>query len=201
MIKDVNTIIANKSSAPLDCIPCIQLKGVGRVLAETLARCGIHTIQDLLFHLPLRYQDRTRITPIANLLLGDTALVTGTIVDTLIKPRPRPNLTCYLQDQTGLLMIRFFHFNSQQKANLIPGKRLTVFGEVRGFGHNLSMIHPEYRQVQENIAPSALPHLTPVYPTTAGLSQHTLNILIDQALNLLNQGHLLHEYLPNVLLT
>src|SRR3990167_6117433 len=112
MIKDVNTIIANKSSAPLDCIPCIQLKGVGRVLAETLARCGIHTIQDLLFHLPLRYQDRTRITP---------------------------------------------------KANLFPGKRLTVFGEVRGFGHNLSMIHPEYRQVQENIAPSALPHLTPVY--------------------------------------
>lgn len=193
----MNISVANES---LDRIACTELKGVGPALAERLARCGIYTLQDLLFHLPLRYQDRTRIKPIAQLLAGDTALVTGTIVEAFIKPGRRPSLICYLNDGSGQLNIRFFHFNARQKENLVAGKQITVFGEVRGYGHQLSMIHPEYRHVSEpRVTPAA--HLTPVYPTTAGLSQYTFMLLTDQALKWLNQSYLLKEYLPDSVLS
>lgn len=161
---------------------CETLTGVGPNLAKHLAKCGIHTIQDLLFHLPYRYQDRTRITPIRDLRANDWCVVAGNVCKTEIKYGKRMMLNCYIEDKTGVLKLRFFHFNKQQVKLLNENPRIRAFGEVREFANQLEMIHPEYQLLDEESEFVVEETLTPIYPTTQGLSQTRLRLLIKIAL-------------------
>jgi len=174
------------------------LKGAGPKLRERLARLGLRTVQDVLFHLPLRYQDRTRVTPIGGLTPGSEALVVGQIELADVAYRRRRNLLVRVTDGTGQLTLRFFHFNAAQQQNLARGRTVRLFGEVRTGPTGLEMVHPEYELFDDapDVAPDA--HLTPVYPTTEGVHQLSLRKLTDQALD----RHLgaIHEWLPAELL-
>ncbi len=133
------------NSGRLDQVAVTALRGVGPRLAEKLAALEIHTVQDLLFHLPLRYQDRTRITPIGALQAGRDAVIEGEVRAADIVFGRRRSLVCRLQDGTGTTTLRFFHFNAAQKAQLQPGTRLRCYGEVRHGAHGLEFYHPEYQ--------------------------------------------------------
>ncbi len=186
--------------AALDNIPVTRLKGVGPRNAERLARLGLRSVQDLLFHLPLRYQDRTRITPIGALRPGDQAVIEGVIELTQIQYARRRMLLSRVSDGSGLLTLRFFHFNATQQATLARGARVRCFGEVRAGKSGLEMIHPEYRLINHAVSPVE-ERLTPIYPTTEGVHQQTLRPLTQQALRLLqNHPETLHEWLPENLL-
>lgn len=161
---------------------CTCLPGVGPTFAKKLAACGIYTIQDLLFHLPYRYQDRTRVTPIRDIRHQDWAVVHGQICKTDIKYGRRRILQCIIEDKTGMVRLRFFHFNQQQAQAMQIGKHIQVFGEVRLFDGSLDMIHPEYRICVENEPYVMEETLTPIYATTQGLSQHRIRQLVRVAL-------------------
>ncbi len=177
-----------------------HLKGIGPRHAERLARLGIHTLADALFHLPLRYQDRTRIVPIARLRPGDEAVIEGGITFSEVVRRGRAMLLCHLQDGSGSLALRFFHFNSRQEQLLGPGNRLRCFGVVREGRFTLEMTHPEWRLLGDEPPPLER-HLTPVYPTTEGLHQAAWRTLIGQALERLGEPGqpALQELLPETL--
>ncbi len=178
--------------------PVSSLKGVGPKLSVALQQLGISNISDLLFHLPLRYEDRTRITPLSDLSIGEKVLVEGEIVTGQIQFGKRRSLLCRVQDGTGAIQLRFFHFNAQQSQKLCTaGIHLRCFGEVRqGYRGQLEMVHPEYRlQANMNELPVSQ-SLTPIYSTTQGLQQATWQKLIDQALALLRQAHAVDELLP-----
>ena len=182
--------------------PLTRLKGVGPRVAEKLARLDIHCIEDLLFHLPLRYEDRTRVVPIGSLRVGDSAVVQGEVQLTEIKYGRKRMLLCHLSDGTGRLLLRFFHFNAQQKESLARGVELRCYGEVRKGPNSLEMVHPEYRRVDPDAEINQVEEsLTPIYPTTEGLHQLTLRSLSEQALQLLREGQLaLSELLPQAIL-
>ncbi|RJQ48621.1 MAG: ATP-dependent DNA helicase RecG [Gammaproteobacteria bacterium] len=187
--------------AALDHIPVTRLKGVGPRAASRLARLGLRTVQDLLFHLPLRYQDRTRITPIGALRPGDQAVIEGVIELTQIQYAKRRMLLSRVSDGSGLLTLRFFHFNAAQHAALARGARMRCFGEVRAGKSGLEMIHPEYRLINHDAISPVEERLTPIYPATEGVHQQTLRPLTQQALRLLqNYPESLHEWLPETLL-
>lgn len=181
--------------------PLTRLKGVGARVAERLARLDIHCVEDLLFHLPMRYEDRTRLAPIGSLRAGDTAVVLGDVQLTEIKYGKRRMLLCHISDGTGRLVLRFFHFSAAQQKALARGVRLRCYGEVRRGKSTLEMIHPEYKFVpQTDDIVSMEEALTPVYPTTEGLHQLSLRQLSEQALQLMQQGDLyLQELLPEAL--
>ena len=111
-------------------LSCETLPGVGPTIAAKLAKCGIRTVQDLLFHLPFRYQDRTRITPIQDLRPNDWCVIAGNVCKIEIKYGKRMMLYCYVEDKTGLLKLRFFHFNKQQVKLLNESSKIRAFGEV-----------------------------------------------------------------------
>ncbi|GGI89625.1 ATP-dependent DNA helicase RecG [Legionella impletisoli] len=163
--------------------PCETLPGVGPTLGAKLAKCGIHTVQDLLFHLPFRYQDRTRITPIQDLRPDHWCVISGRICKTEIKYGKRMMLYCYVEDKTGVLMLRFFHFNKQQIKHLNESHTVRAFGEVREFANQFEMIHPEYQLLKEGEQCLVEETLTPIYPSTQGLSQTRLRQLVKLALN------------------
>ncbi len=158
-----------------------RLRGVGPHLEQRLAQLGIGSIPDLLFHLPLRYQDRSQRVPIAELRPGQEALVEGTVYGSEIAGGRRRSLRVFLEDEGAVLLLRFFHFSAQQAARLREGLRLRCYGEVRvGPGYQLEMVHPEYRGVDGD-TPLA-DTLTAIYPTTEGLHQGSWRNLTDQAL-------------------
>jgi len=163
--------------------PCETLPGIGPTLAAKLAQCHIYTVQDLLFHLPFRYQDRTRITPIQDLRADDWSVVVGRVCKTEITYGKRMMLYCYIEDKTGMLRLRFFHFNKQQVKQLNESKQIRAFGEVREFANALTMIHPEYQLFDENTHCPVEETLTPIYSTTQGLSQTRLRQLVKLALS------------------
>jgi ATP-dependent DNA helicase RecG len=180
-------------------LPITALKGVGPKIRDKLEqRLGWHTVQDVLFHLPFRYQDRTRLTPLGSLRPGHEALVCGRVELTDVVFRGRRNLLCRVSDGTGHLMLRFFHFSSAQQHNLERGRPLRIFGEVRAGSAGLEMIHPEYELLAEGETASAEASLTPFYPTTEGVHQLTVRKLVGQALD----QHLarIPEWLPEDLL-
>ncbi|MER2526787.1 MAG: ATP-dependent DNA helicase RecG [Candidatus Competibacter denitrificans] len=186
-------------SLPQEPRPVTVLPGVGPKLAERLARLGIYTAEDVLLHLPLRYQDRSRITPISGLVAGAEAQIEGEIVGSEVTERGRRFLLCILRDLTGELTLRFFHFSPAQRQLFGQvGARLRCFGEVRQGYTGLEMIHPECRRLDDD-SPPVSDQLTPVYPSTAGLQQFTLRALTDQALILLDTAVLLPEWLPPAL--
>lgn len=161
---------------------CDVLTGVGPTLAAKLAKCGIHTVQDLLFHLPYRYQDRTRITPIQDLRPNDWSVIAGRVSKTEIRPGKRAILTCFVEDKTGIIKLQFFHFNKQQINSLNNCAMIHAFGEVREFNNQLTMTHPEYQLLAEGEQCVVHETLTPIYPTTQGLSQTRLRQIVLIAL-------------------
>jgi ATP-dependent DNA helicase RecG len=183
------------TATTLDCIAVTVLRGVGPRLAEKLAALGIHTVQDLLFHLPLRYQDRTRITPIGALQPGIDAVIEGEVRATDIAFGRRRSLVCRIQDGTGTLSLRFYHFSAAQKQQLAAGVRLRCFGEPRRGASGLEIYHPEYRVLDEAAPLPVADTLTPIYPTTEGLQQPSWRKLIAAALELLSADSLI-DYLP-----
>ncbi len=198
----VRGVTARREDAGLERLPVTALKGVGPRNAEKLAAVGVHTVQDVLFHLPFRYQDRTRVAPIGQLRPGDESVVVGEIQGAEVRFGRRRSLLVELFDGTGLVLLRFFHFSVAQQAGLARGVRLRCFGEVRAGPSSLEMVHPEYQVVTRDDAGCAEASLTPVYPTTEGLHQLTWRGITGRALERLAQGGGggLREWLPPVLL-
>ena len=184
------------SSASGFSTPITYLKGVGPRLAPRLQRLGIETVHDLLFHLPSRYQDRTQVTPIGALRPGDEAVVQGEVLHSEVQRGRRAMLVARIGDGTGSLTLRFFHFSAKQREGLERGQWLRCFGEVRRGAVTLEMAHPEYKAIAKDAPGVGEEHLTPVYPTTEGLHQMTLRTLTERALERLESGAGLPEWLP-----
>jgi ATP-dependent DNA helicase RecG len=181
-------------------LPCSTLRGVGPQLAARLAKLGLHTVQDLLFHLPSRYEDRTRVVPIRELRSGDHVVVEGFVTDTQLRFGRRRSLLCALEDGTGTISLRFFHFNQAQQTQLANKElRIRCFGEVRLGMAGFEMVHPEYQFLNTNTPLPVDEYLTPVYPTTEGLQQRTFRQLTEQALHCLEHTAI-EDYLPLSLL-
>ena len=174
-----------------------QIRGIGPNVEEKLGRLGIYSIQDLLFHLPTRYQDRTRLSPIGSLQTGDEVTFRGEVQLTEIKYGRRRMLLSRISDGTGSITLRLFHFSAQQQAGLERGTWIQCFGEIRGSAGKLEVIHPEYRLIDKNTTLSNEEHLTPVYPVTDGLGQLKLRSFVDTVLSnpALFEQHL-NELLP-----
>lgn len=155
----------------------------GDALAEKLARVGVLREEDLVLHLPLRYEDHTRVLPLAAAKSGETVQTEGVVVSADIQYRPRRQLVCLLRDEErgdASLVLRFFSFYPSHQKALTPGARVRVFGDVRDGYFGPEIVHPQFKVVT---ADTSLPdRLTPVYPTTAGLSQDTLRKLTARAL-------------------
>ena len=162
--------------------PVTALRGVGEALAQRLRALGVESIQDLLFLLPLRYEDRTRTVPLGELRAGQRAAVEGEVELTEIAFRGRRQLLCRIADGSGSLTLRFFHFNPQQQQGLARGARVRCFGEARRTAAGLEFVHPEYRRIDERSGNAQDEHLTPVYPSTAGITQGRLRQLVGAAL-------------------
>lgn len=162
--------------------PVTALRGVGDALAAKLARLGISTIQDLLFLLPLRYEDRTQIIPIGSLSHGDRAVVEGQVQLAEIAFRGRRQLLCRIGDGSGSLTLRFFHFSNSQHAQMSRGTRLRCYGEIRRGPGGLEIVHPEYKRVSSDAVASNEDVLTPIYPLTEGVQQGRLRQLTEMAL-------------------
>ena len=186
--------------AHLDKLSVTHLKGVGPRVAERLTRLNIHTVQDLLFHLPSRYQDRTRVVPMGALRPGTAAGIVGNVELTQVRFGRRRSLVSMIADGTGRVLLRFFNFRSTQQKMLTRGARLHCFGDVRRGPQSLEMIHPEFRIIAEDQAIEVETALTASYPTTEGLHQISLRKLTDQALELLEGEHSLVELLPHEVL-
>ncbi len=179
-------------------VPVTALKGVGAALAEKLAKVGLETLQDLLFHLPLRYQDRTRIVPIGALRPGQDAVIEGTVTGADVVMGRRRSLLVRLHDGSGSLSLRFYHFSQAQKEGLKRGTQVRCYGEARPGASGLEIYHPEYRALSDNEAVAVEQTLTPIYPTTEGLTQQRLRQLTQQALARLGP-HSLPDWLPEEL--
>ncbi len=171
--------------------PLSDIKGFTPALCSQLDKLGIRSVESLLLHLPLRYIDETRITAIRDLRLGEQTQIEGVVVHQEVSYKPRKMLNVRVQDDTGVLNLRFLHFYPSQVSAMQTGQRLRVFGEVRPGFFGYEMVHPTQRKVKEDTPVNSA--LTPVYPTTAGLSQSA----IRKAVKLVLHGEHLHETLPD----
>ena len=178
--------------------PVIALQGVGPRVGERLKNLGIKRVRDLLFHLPNRYIDRTRLVPIGSLQPGDSALCQGAVELVQTSSGRRRNLLCRISDGTGAVTLRFFHFSRAQQSGLKQGMTLRCWSQqIRRVKQSLEMIHPEYWRVEEGAETELEQTLTPVYPLTQGLSQFKLRNLTGQALDALSRDASgLSELLP-----
>ncbi|MBD1390169.1 ATP-dependent DNA helicase RecG [Neiella sp. HB171785] len=178
-------------------LPLTDLKGVGKSLAAKLAKISLVSVQDLLYHLPLRYEDRTRVFAIDDLLPNQTGTIIGEILSCDIKFGRRRMLVVRVSDGTGSLTLRFFSFSVSQKNGFIIGKQIRCFGEVKRGPNGPEMVHPEYK-ISDNLdePPQVEETLTPVYPTTEGVRQASLRSLTEQALQMLRR-HPLPELMPD----
>lgn len=178
-----------------------DLQGVGPKLAEKLHALGISQVTDLLFHLPARYEDRTRICPIGSCRPGQRVLIEGRVEHSAIVRGRRSMLVVVLFDGTGRITLRFFHFRAYQKQQLSSGTQLRCFGEIRAGYQGLEMIHPSYNRLSGHGDEPVTDRLTPVYPSAEGLGQKNWIKMTDQALALMRRGQLeLEELLPGTLL-
>jgi ATP-dependent DNA helicase RecG len=159
-----------------------ELRGIGPSVAVKLSRLGIVSLGDLLLHLPVKYQDRTRSVPLRELEIGQSCLVTGEIIKVDLVYGGRRSLTATIEDGSGFLTMRLFHFSPHQRESLRAGAWLRCFGDIRMGPAGLEMVHPEYRVFIEKPAPPEA-MLTPVYPTTDGVTSARLRSWIEQALN------------------
>ncbi|MDG6333379.1 ATP-dependent DNA helicase RecG [Glaesserella parasuis] len=180
----------------LDGVPLTALSGVGAAISEKLSRIGINNVQDLLFHLPMRYEDRTRITPIADVRPESFATVEGFVQLTEVQFGRRPILSTTISDGTSKITLKFFNFNAGMKNSLATGVRVKAFGEIKRGRFMAEMHHPEYQIIRGNQPLELAETLTPIYPTTEGLKQASLRKLTDQALALLERVQVA-ELLPD----
>ena len=172
------------------------LPGVGPKVAEKLAARGLETLQDLWLHLPLRYEDRTRIQAIAALRPGQPAQVLARVEAVERSFRYRPMLRVAIGDEShGTLVLRFFHFGKAQVAQFVPGRRILCYGEVRPGQHGLEMVHPSYRLLADDADAMARDSLDPVYPAIEGLGPQSVARLVGEALKRLPEAAAL-ELLP-----
>jgi ATP-dependent DNA helicase RecG len=175
--------------------PVTVLRGVGDALAERLHALGVHTTQDLLFLLPSRYEDRTRVVPLGELRAGQRAAVEGEVLLTEVIFRGRRQMLCKIADGSGFLTLRFFYFTAQQQKSLARGARIRCFGEARRGLKGLEIVHPEYRRIDPNAATAPEEHLTPIYPLTEGVTQGRLRLLVGMALDQAGVGDI-EDWLP-----
>ncbi|MBA6407800.1 ATP-dependent DNA helicase RecG [Pseudoalteromonas sp. 5Ae-yellow] len=184
------------SKPSLNQYPITELKGVGPKMAERLLKLGILTVQDMLFHLPLRYEDRTRLYAISELSLHSHVSVEATIETSQITFGKRRMLVCQINDGTGRLTLRFFNFTAAQKNAFSAGKIIRCFGEIRRGRVGFEMSHPEYSISDTSNEQPVATTLTPVYSTTEGLKQLSIRALSEQAIDLLHK-YSVEELLPS----
>lgn len=171
----------------LDGVPLTALSGVGAAIAEKLSRIGINSVQDLLFHLPMRYEDRTRITPMIDLRPETYATIEGIVQTNEVQFGKRPILSVSLSDGSGKIMLKFFNFNAGMKNSLSAGARVKAFGEIKRGRFMAEIHHPEYQIIRNDQPLELAETLTPIYSTTEGLKQASLRKLTEQALALLDK--------------
>jgi len=187
----------SKGLAKLAQVAITSLKGVGPSMAEKLAKVGLISIQDLLFHLPNRYEDRTRVTSIRDCFPGVFTNIIGEVTGSQIINGKRRMLVVTIQDGSGTVNLRFFRFTAAQKNNLALGMNIRCYGEIKRGARGFEIIHPEYKSLDEDQPLTAVEEtLTPVYPTTDGLRQISLRNLTEQALIRLQRGQV-EELLPD----
>ena len=192
------------AEAPL---PVTEMRGGGEALALRLRARGVETTQDLLFLLPLRYEDRTQVIPLGELRHGQRAAVKGEVLLTEVTFRGRRQMLCKIADGSGFLTLRFFHFTAKQQAGLARGVRVRCFGEARRGSQGLEFVHPEYRASAGRASAGrvdahdevAQEHLTPIYPCTTGVTQSRLRLLVGMALDQARAGEP-RDLLPPTLL-
>lgn len=159
-------------------VPAARGQGAASVAQKALQKLGLRRDIDLALHLPLRYEDETRITPLANARDGQTVQIEATVTASEVQLRPRRQLLVQVEDDTGSCELRFFSFYPSHQKTLAVGARLRIRGEVKGGFWGRQMLHPAFR-----VAGGELPAaLTPVYPTTAGLPQPYLRRAVVSAL-------------------
>jgi len=176
----------------------VNLRGVGPELQKRLAKLNIFSNRDLLFHLPIRYQDRTRLTPFNLLVPGKESLVQGEIVEVITPPHGKTKLLCTIKANKRLLQIRFFHIFPFQRQRLTIGSVLRCFGEARLGTIGLEMIHPEFQVISDNLSLEST--LTPIYSLTEGVSQNRLRKLAFEALAWMDKSPEFKELLPKTIL-
>ncbi len=173
------------------------LKGVGPSMAKRLEKLSLLSVQDLLFHLPLRYEDRTRVTTIRDCLVGTHTNIIGEITSNQLTHGKRRMLIVNVNDGTGNVQLCFFSFSASQKNNLSVGQTIRCYGEIKRGPNGFQIVHPEYRSLDDDRALTPMEEtLTPVYPTTDGLKQISLRNLTEQALIRLQRGQV-EELLPS----
>ncbi len=177
----------------------IVLKGIGEKLLERFAKRSLFSLNDLLFHLPLRYQDKTKVINISHLQVGHSALLAGELIECKVQTVRRAILSCDINDGTGIITARFFHFNPAQAKFLIhaaeQGRWITCFAEIKRGRTSLEVIHPDYRIINAHQSIPTDKTLTPVYPSTEGLSQSVLRNAITQVLSDIDRV-VIEDYLP-----
>ncbi len=179
-------------------MPLQFLKGAGPALAAKLRVLGLERVQDLLFHLPLRYEDRRQYTPLTALAEGGEFLIRAEVVHAEIRFAPRRNLRVTVREGARLAQLRFFYFNESQAGAFKPGAWVRAYGAVRQGKGGFEMIHPEYRVAASAAELAPEQNLTPIYPLTAGLTQQRVRGLIRQALELAARDAGFAQVLPGI---
>lgn len=188
--------MALEALSKLSQVPLSTLKGVGPSLVTKLEKIGLLSVQDLLFHLPLRYEDKTRVTTVRELIPGVSTNIIGEITDNQITHGKRRMLVVTLHDGTGSIKLNFFSFSANQKNSLAVGRTIRCYGEIKRGPRGFQIVHPEYKSLDDDRELTPVEEtLTPVYPSTDGLRQHSLRALTEQALIRLQRGQV-EELLP-----
>lgn len=188
------------TKTPTSNIEIINLPGVGKQIAKHLSRLDIYYIEDLLFHLPHRYQDRTRIQPINKVIIDQEAVIEGVIKSVSPGKKGRTKLLCELQDETGTITLRFFHVLAFHKSILKTGTRLRCYGEIKFGPNGKELFHPEFQVITPGKPLPIEQSYTPIYPATEGVSQYTLRKLTLSALSWMSNETAFQELLPSSLL-
>ena len=179
----------------------LDLKGIGKKGLEKLNKIGIETTEDLLFHLPIRYQDKTKFTKISELEPGKKYYIEGIVERSNVVFYKTRMFLVKISDPTGFIQLRFFYFNKSQMKNFSLGRKIRIYGELRLANKVKEMIHPECDFIDEKNAPELDQFLTPVYPITEGLHQKSIRNFIKQTLLLLkNKKIFFPEILPKKIL-
>ena len=179
----------------------LDLKGIGEKALIKLNKIGVRSVEDLLFHLPIRYQDKTKITKISSLAEGKKYLIEGIVEKANVIFYKKRMFVVRVSDDTGFMQLRFFYFNKSQMANFSEGRSIRCFGELRFANKIKEMVHPECQFFSQDNIPELEDSLTPVYPITDGLHQYSIRNFIKQSLALLKSNKILFpEILPKNIL-
>ncbi len=186
--------VPKNQKIPLENLPVTVIKGVGERLAVTLEKIGLKTLQDILFHLPIRYLDRTHITAIAQLQLNTTVMIQARVLRVQVAMGRKRSLVVIVEDDTGTVCLRFYHFSGYQKDKFQQGALLRCYGEPRLGTSGMEFYHPEYDFVDERQPTPVDENLTPIYGLTEGISQTRMRGIVEQAVAMI------HQYPPDEML-